>query len=45
MFFAVPLSAFTMLGSGSVGVALTSSTKAVQYLNEDEKAVVPSVLK
>src|SRR5262245_57026116 len=35
----------TMFGSGSAGGVPTSSTRSVQYLNEDDEAVVPFVLK
>src|SRR5919201_5761338 len=33
-FFGVPLSPLTMLKFGSVGTALTSSVRSVQYLND-----------
>jgi len=35
----------TMLGRGSAGDVPTSSTRSVQYLNDDDDAVVPSALK
>ena len=41
----VPLSAFTMFGRGSAGGAPVSSTRSVQYLNDEEERVVPSDLK
>src|ERR1044071_10175730 len=41
VFFGEPLSPVTMFGSGSSGVALTSSVRSVQYLNDDDDAVVP----
>ena len=34
-----------MIGVGSVGGVLTSSVRSVQYLNEEDEAVVPSALK
>jgi hypothetical protein len=34
-----------MFGVGSAGGIPTSSTRSVQYLNDDEDAVVPSALK
>jgi hypothetical protein len=44
-FFGVPLSPLTMTGVGSAGTADVSSTRSVQYLNDDDDAVVPSALK
>src|SRR6476646_6561741 len=44
-FFGVPLSAFTMFGSGSAGGVPVSSTRSVQYLKDEDDAVEPSVLK
>src|SRR5262245_54970297 len=44
-FFAVPLSPLTMLGRASAGGVPVSSTRSVQYLNDDDDAVVPSALK
>jgi hypothetical protein len=41
----VPLSPLTMFGVGSAGGTPTSSTRSVQYLNDEEDAVVPSALK
>src|SRR5215470_17416365 len=40
-FSGIPLSPLTMLGRGSAGAGLTSSTRSVQYLKEDDDAVVP----
>jgi hypothetical protein len=45
VFLGVPLSPVTMFGSGSAGGIPTSSTRSVQYLNDDDEAVVPSALK
>src|SRR3954454_9684962 len=45
VFFGVPLSPFTITGVGSLGGRLMSSVKSVQYLNDDDDAVVPSDLK
>src|SRR5436190_5097737 len=44
-FFATPPSPLTMFGIGSVGVALTSSVRSVQYLNDDDELVEPSARK
>src|SRR3954451_13890400 len=43
--FGEPLSPFTITGAGSVGGMLTSSVRSVQYLNDDDDAVVPFALK
>ena len=44
-FFGVPESPLTMFGNGSVGIADVSSTRSVQYLNDDDDAVEPSARK
>src|SRR3954453_23067782 len=43
--FGEPLSPFTITGAGSVGGMLTSSVRSVQYLKDDDDAVVPLALK
>ncbi len=45
VFLGEPLSPLTMIGVGSAGGTPTSSVRSVQYLNEDDEAVVPSDLK
>src|SRR5215213_10033360 len=44
-FFGVPLSPLTITGVGSAGGTPMSSVRSVQYLNDDDEAVVPSALK
>lgn len=41
----LPLSPLTMFGNGSAGGIPTSSTRSVQYLKDEDDAVVPSARK